>query len=109
MKLREKPYILLPLGILNLTMHLPVFLFTSLWSVLLIGWIGPDALQSAGGLYAGLFPLFIPPVTCAVGILLPSLNRLRGKPSRLCFIFSLIGLALYAAMMAGAYWLGAHF
>jgi hypothetical protein len=44
-----------------------------------------------------------------VGILLPSLNRLRGKPSRLCFIFSLIGLALYAAMMAGAYWLGAHF
>lgn len=109
MKLHAKPAILLPLGIVNLIIHIPALLMTILWSLLLAAMLDWPTEHMEFWTIVGLLPFFIPVVTCAAGIILPCLNRLREKPARLCFIFSLIGAALYVVMFAAIAWIGGHF
>lgn len=109
MKLRDKPYILLPLGIVNLTIHIPALLLTSLWAMVIIGMTDWPPANPDFWTAIMILPFFLPVVTCTAGIILPSLNRLRGRPARLCFIFSLVGVTLYVAMFAAVAWVGGRF
>ncbi|MBP3571994.1 MAG: hypothetical protein J6M42_08565 [Clostridia bacterium] len=109
MKLSTKPATLRRLGIVNLTIHIPILFVTSAWSLWLVGMLDWPPAHMAFWTVVGIFPFFIPVGTCAVGIILPCLNRLQGKSTRLCFLFSLIGFALYAALFAAVVWVGGRY
>lgn len=83
MKLPAKPSALLALGIVNLTIHIPVLFVTSTWSLMLVGMLDWPPEHMEFWTVVGILPFLIPVATCAAGIILPCLNRLQGKSSRL--------------------------
>ena len=97
MKDNEKSFVIH--GIMNIVIHLPVLIATSLWVLLMIGIFDLNSITDPFWYAVTMFPLLIPPVSCIIGIIRGSLGFKKHKSARVCLILSVIGLFLYIGIM----------
>ncbi len=101
-------------GILNVVLHLPVLIATSFWGLMLVGIFDLDTLNDPFWMPISFLPMYIPPISCVVGIVrgIMYLKRARDakrcvrftgivhrtsdRDAKLCVILSVIGVFLYA-------------
>ena len=96
-------------GIINIFMHLPVFIATSFWGLLLIGIFNLDTLTDPFWSAVSMCPLLIPPVSCIVGIVRGGINFKKDIYARWCLILSIIGLFTYVGLIILCAWIGSRF
>ena len=96
-------------GIINIVMHLPVFIATSFWSMLIIGIFNLDTLTDPFWNAVSMCPLLIPPISCIVGIIRSFKNFKKDTYARWCLILSIIGLFTYVGFIIFGAWIGSRF
>ena len=96
-------------GILNVSMHFPAMMATSIWGLLIIGIFNLDTVTDPFWYAVTMSPLLILPVSCIVGIIRGFKNLKKDTYARWCLILSIIGLFTYIGFIFLCGWLGSRF
>lgn len=93
-------------GLINIVIHFPAVIVTSFWGLLIAAIFDFQITTEPFGIVVMMFPMFIPPISCVLGIIRGAKNSKSDKNARLCLILSIIGIFIYAGVLAFCYWLG---
>lgn len=93
-------------GIMNVVIHIPAIIATSLWALLMIGIFDLDTITEPHWYVVTMLPWLIPPISCIVGMIRGALHAKNDKNARFCLILSIVGIFVYAGMTACCAWLG---
>ena len=93
-------------GIINVCIHIPALLCTSFLGMLIIGLFDLAHVTNPFLDIVLLLPLFIPAISCVLGIIFGAVFLKREKFAKICLWLSLLGIFLYAGMICACGWLG---
>lgn len=93
-------------GSINIIIHIPAMFATSFWGLLMIGILGLKGIASPFEYIITMFPITIPLISCVAGIIRGAVYIKRDKYAKTCLLLSLLGLVLYAGMIALCSWIG---
>lgn len=93
-------------GIINIVIHIPTLFFTSFWALSIIGIFDLWTITSTFEYVITMFPIVIPLISCVVGIVRGAIFLKRDKHAKTCLLLSVVGIFLYAGMIALCGWLG---
>ena len=93
-------------AVINILMHIPVFILTSFWGMFIIAVFRLDTITEPIWYIVCLLPLLIPPISCVWGIIRGALNFKKAKEAKLCLFLSIAGMFIYTGMICLAGWLG---
>lgn len=107
MKKSQNSYIIH--GIINIVMHIPMLIATSIWGLLIIGTCNLDTIAEPHWYVVSMLPWLIPTISCTVGTIRGILNAKNDKKARLCLILSIIGFFIYIGLTALCAWFGSMY
>ena len=93
-------------GILNNVIPFPALIATSAWALMIIAIFNLDTITEPFWYVVTMFPLFIPPISCIVGIIRGIKNFKESTQARWSMILSITGLFAYIGMIILCGWLG---
>ena len=85
-------------GIINVTVHIPAMIIASFWGLLIMYIFNFPDETTFFWIAVELFPFFLPPVSCVIGIVRGIVYLKKERYAVHCLILSIVGMFIYAAL-----------